>query len=84
MASNMWYVYILESLKNGRYYTGYTNNLERRLLEHNKGLTKSIKYLRPLRLIYKEDYSSRAEAAKREKFLKSGKGREFRKEILGI
>ena len=80
----MWYVYILESLKNGRYYTGYTNNLERRLLEHNKGLTKSIKYLRPLRLIYKEDYSSRAEAAKREKFLKSGKGREFRKEILGI
>ncbi len=81
---NMWYVYILESLKNGRYYTGHTNNLERRLLEHNKGLTKSLRFLRPLKLVYKEEYSSRLDAARREKFLKSGKGRELRKNLLGI
>lgn len=79
----MWTVYVLRSLTNNRHYTGYTNNLERRLVEHNSGKTKSIKFTRPFELIYKETYNTRLEAIRREKFFKSGKGREFLKEILG-
>ena len=38
-----YYVYILKSLVDGKFYTGYTSNLKKRLDEHNKGLTKSTK-----------------------------------------
>ena len=80
----MWYVYVLKSLTNKRHYTGYTKDLERRLGEHNSGKTKSIKFIRPFELIYKEEYNTSLEAARRERFLKSGKGREFLKKVLGI
>ena len=79
----MFYVYVLKSLKNGRRYTGSTNNLERRLLEHNSGQTKYTSQTGPFELIYKEKYKTKLEASKRERFLKSGKGRELLKEILG-
>ena len=79
----MWYVYVLKSLSTQRHYTGSTGNLERRLIEHNNGKTKSIKFLRPFVLIYKEEYNTRLEAIRREKFLKSGQGRQLLKEILG-
>ena len=78
----MFYVYILKSLKNGRFYTGLTNNLERRLYEHNIGQTKYTSLTRPFELIYKEVYNTKLEASKREKFLKTGKGREILKTIL--
>ena len=79
----MFYVYILKSLKNGRFYTGSTNNVERRLYEHNIGQTKYTSLTRPFELIYKESYNTSLEAKKREKFLKTGKGRELLKRILG-
>ncbi len=79
----MFYVYILKSLKNGRNYTGSTNNLERRLFEHNSGQTKYTSKAGPFELIYKEIYNTKLEASKRERFLKTGKGRKFLKEILG-
>ena len=79
----MFYVYVLKSLKNGRLYTGSTNNLERRLLEHNSGQTRYTKYAGPFELIYKEVYNTNHEVVRREKFLKSGKGRKILKEILG-
>lgn len=79
----MFYVYVLKSLKNGRHYTGSTNNLERRLSEHKSGQTKYTKVAGPFELIYQETYNNRLEAIRREKFLKSGKGREFLKEALG-
>ena len=79
----MFYVYVLKSLKNGRHYTGSTNNLERRIYEHNSGQTKYTSIAGPFELIYKETYNTRLEASKREKFLKTGKGREFLKSILG-
>jgi putative endonuclease len=79
----MFYAYVLKSLRNGRHYTGSTNNLERRISEHNSGQTKYTRQTRPFELIYKESYNTKLEASKRERFLKTGKGREFLKQILG-
>jgi len=76
-------VYVLISEKNGYRYIGHTNDLKRRISEHNAGLTKSIRFQRPFRLIYTEIFKSRNEAIKRERFLKSGKGREWLDKNIG-
>jgi len=68
----MYYTYILKSLKNNRFYTGSTNNLKRRLAEHNSGSSKYTRLTRPFVLIYQESYNTRKEAVQRELFLKSG------------
>ena len=73
----MFTVYVLKSLKNNYRYIGQTNNLNKRLDEHNSGLSKSTKNIRPLVLDYSEEYATRSKAMKRERFLKSGKGREW-------
>lgn len=78
----MFCVYILKSLKNGRLYTGSTDDLERRLDEHNKKQSKYTSYTGPYSLVYSEEYLTRDEAVKRELFLKTGKGRDFLKEII--
>ncbi len=78
----MYYVYVLKSLLNQRLYTGYSNNVEKRLEQHNSGKTKYTSHTGPYKLVYKETYSTRLEAARRERFLKSGKGRAFLKEVL--
>lgn len=76
----MWYVYILESLKNKRKYTGLTNNLKRRLKEHNDGIGGDYSQKnRPFRLIFYEAYISKQDAANAEKFFKTGYGREVLK-----
>jgi putative endonuclease len=79
----VYYVYVLRSVVNYRLYTGYTKDIERRLAEHNSGKTKYTRLTKPFELVYKEGYNTSLEAARREKFLKSGKGRELLKEILG-
>ena len=73
----MWYVYVLKSSKNGRLYTGSTNNLERRLEEHSSGKSVYTRTTRPYQLVYQEELTDELEARRRERFLKSGKGREF-------
>jgi putative endonuclease len=78
----MYYIYILKSFSTGKRYTGHTSNLLARLNSHNSGDTPSTKNRGPWEIIYTEEYSSRSEAMKREKFLKTGKGREFLKSIL--
>lgn len=78
----MWQVYVLKSLINGRFYTGSTNNLERRLKEHNSGYSKYTRSTSPYELIYKEVYSTRLEARRRELFLKTGKGRRLLKDLV--
>ena len=77
----MNYVYVLKSFKDHKRYIGLSNNLERRLEEHNNGKVTATKFRRPFKLIYFEEFNSRSEAAKREKFFKTGKGREFLKNI---
>lgn len=66
----MFYVYVLKSLKDQNLYIGYTNNLKRRLVEHNDGENVSTSYRRPFRLIYYEAYLSKVDAQQREKKLK--------------
>ena len=81
----MYYVYILQSLKTGKLYIGHTDNLARRLEEHNSGW--GSKYTRlngPWKLVYSESYPDRSSAAKRERYLKSTKGSQEKKKLAGV
>lgn len=71
----MYYVYILFSKKDHRLYTGYTNDLKRRLHEHKNGQNIATKNRLPLLLIYYEFYIKQSDAKRREKYLKGGNGR---------
>jgi putative endonuclease len=73
-STNMYYVYILKSLKDGKLYTGVTNNPDRRLQEHNGGKNAATRYRRPFILIYTECFASKSKALKRERYLKTPKG----------
>ena len=81
----MYKVYIIVNPE-GKTYIGQTNNLERRLKEHNNPNYRGTLYTKrikgPWKLLYFEGYSTRGEAMKREKELKSGKGRKWIKEVL--
>jgi len=66
----VFYIYLLRSKKDKNLYTGSTNNLERRIKEHNSGLVPSTKLRRPFDLIYYEGYRSERDARKREQNLK--------------
>ena len=72
----MYYVYILHSAKDKGLYIGYTTDLKRRLAEHQKGLSKSTKHRLPVELVHYEAFQESADAKAREKYLKSGYGRE--------
>ena len=65
-----YYLYILKSKKDEELYIGSTNNLKRRLLEHQKGLNFSTKYRLPFDLVYFEGYKTEEEARRREHNLK--------------
>ena len=78
----MYFVYVLKSEKDGRLYKGFTDNIDRRLKEHNSGKTKSTKPYKPWKLVYFEECSDKENARKRELFLKSGIGRNFLKNKL--
>ena len=71
----MYYVYIIESISNKKYYTGCTNNLKRRLKEHDNGLSRYTKTGRPWILKYKECFNILSEARKRESQIKAWKKR---------
>ena len=66
----MYYVYILESLLNGDYYKGSSENYLRRLEEHNLGESQYTRSLRPWKLIFVQAFEGKTEALKREKQLK--------------
>ncbi len=78
----MFYVYILQSEKDMRFYVGSTNNLRRRLQEHNAGKVFSTKKRTPLKLIYYEACIDEADARKREKYLKTSWGKRYIKSRL--
>ncbi|MCD4791225.1 MAG: GIY-YIG nuclease family protein [Bacteroidales bacterium] len=78
----MFYVYAIVSEKNGNVYVGLTGNIEKRVQEHNSGKTKSTKAFKPWRIFYQENCETRSEARKREKYFKSGVGKERLKEKL--
>ncbi|WP_417444584.1 GIY-YIG nuclease family protein [Joostella sp.] len=75
----IYYVYVLRSGFDGRLYKGHTNRLEERVREHNSGKTKSTKGYKPWVLVYYEEFNTRELAITRERYFKSGSGREFLK-----
>ena len=77
MLEEFYYTYVLQSLKDGKKYTGYTSNLPLRLEQHNLGKVVSTKHRRPFKLIYFEACISQQDAINREKYLKSFYGKQF-------
>jgi putative endonuclease len=78
----MYFVYALKSLSRNYIYVGMTDCLERRIGENQSGKNKTTKPYRPFVLIYSEIFSTREEARKKEKYLKSGVGKGFLKKII--
>ncbi len=77
---NKFYTYILKSKLNNKHYFGHTSDLDKRLLDHNSGLSTYTKKFMPWELIYFEEFTTRSEAMKREKFFKSLPGYHWLKE----
>ncbi len=77
-----YYVYTLQPLKDFKFYTGYTTDLKRRLIEHAKGQSLSTRFRTPFKLIHYEYFINIIDAKAREVFLKSGFGRKQLKESL--
>ena len=82
--SSSYFVYAIQSMKDSRVYIGMSYDVNKRLLEHNSGSTKSTKGYMPWKLVYCEFVGMRINARKREKYLKSGYGREQLKILLKI
>ena len=86
--SFMFYFYVLQSLNDKNLYSGYTNDLRRRVKEHNAGEVRSTKNRRPLELIYYEAYRSEKDARERERQIKKrarahiGLKRRFKNSII--
>ncbi|MGA2285305.1 MAG: GIY-YIG nuclease family protein [Dehalococcoidia bacterium] len=78
----MFYVYVVRSMKDGRLYTGMTGDLQRRLGEHNRGGTSPLRGRRPVRLVYSEEYTTRAEALARERYFKTPEGGVLKRRLV--
>jgi len=78
----MYYVYVLQSLKDNYSYVGYTKDLVDRLEKHKNGKVKSTKNRRPLKLVYYEVCLNQQDATHREKYLKTSWGKRYIKNRL--
>jgi putative endonuclease len=72
-----FYVYVLHSNYDGKFYTGYTSDLKARIDQHNQGKVPSTHKRRPLNLVYWEGCLHQQDATRREKYLKSGNGKKY-------
>lgn len=73
----MFYVYVLESLKDKGFYIGFTADLKKRFISHNKGFSNATKWRRPFTLIYYEASLNKSDALHREIYLKTAWGRRY-------
>ena len=78
----MYYVYILINKIKTKTYVGCTDNLDRRIFEHNSGKVRSSKPYLPYKLLYFEQYKDLKNARRRERFFKTTTGRKFLKRII--
>lgn len=78
----MYYVYVLISKKDGKFYTGSTDDLKRRMYEHNSGKVAWTSKCKPVHLIYYEASINEIDARRREKYLKSGMGKKYIRQRL--
>ena len=76
-----YYVYILH-LGNKQLYTGFTEDLKRRILEHKKGKDSFTKNKQPVKLVHYEAYYLESDARRREKYLKTTEGKRFLKQQI--
>jgi putative endonuclease len=74
-----YYVYVLQSIKDKLFYTGYTNNLKNRIREHLDGRVLSTKNRLPMKLVYWEGCLNQQDATRREKYLKNAWGKRYLK-----
>ena len=79
---DLYIVYAIESEVDARIYVGFSNDVAKRLKQHNARKTKSTKGFIPWKIIYTEEIMGRLNARDREKYLKSGIGKEFLKQII--
>jgi len=77
----MYYVYILQ-LNNGQLYTGSTSNLKKRIERHKNGKVIYTSSRLPIKLIHYEVYFLKSDAQRRERFLKTSKGKKFLKQQI--
>jgi putative endonuclease len=80
----MFYCYVLHSEKAGRRYIGSCRDLEDRIRRHNRGESSATKYGVPWTLVHIEEFSTRQEALTRERYYKTGRGRDELKEICRV
>jgi putative endonuclease len=73
----MYYVYVLQSESDNRFYTGFTKNLEKRMEEHISGVSRATKGRIPLKLVYYEFCLNFRDAMKRERYLKTTWGKRY-------
>jgi putative endonuclease len=73
----MYYAYVLRSLTHDFHYKGHCQDIEKRLAQHNSGMTESIRPYIPFEIIYKEEFATEIEAIKREKYFKTSAGRRY-------
>ena len=78
----MFYTYVIQSKKDGKWYTGSTNDPRRRFKEHNDKKVSSTKSRGPFKLIYYEACINEKDARIREKYLKTGMGKRYFKNRL--
>ena len=78
----MYYAYVLKSIGHNYFYKGHCENLNKRLLQHNSGMTISIRPYIPFKIVYSEIFNTEVEAIAREKYFKTATGRRFLKNKL--
>lgn len=77
-----YYVYLLQSKLDDSLYIGYTNDVKRRLIEHNNGRNLSTKHSKPWQLIFLEGYLDEKDAKRRERYLKTNQGARLLKRLI--
>ena len=82
MVKGFYFIYVLKSLVDFKFYTGFTSDLMQRFEAHNSGQVQSTKHRRPFELIYFEGCCSIEDAIHREKYLKTFYGKMFLKNRL--
>jgi len=78
----MYYVYVLLSLKDSRFYIGFSEDIDKRLADHRAGRNISTKARRPLELIYYEAHLNKDDAFRREAYFKTTKGKSTLRQML--
>jgi putative endonuclease len=78
----MFTIYAIKSSARKYIYVGMTSDFDRRFSEHNTGRNKTTRPYKPFQVLYTEQRTTRAEARKREQYLKSGIGKEFLKSFV--